>query len=163
MSDKPEGPGWWIASDGKWYPPELHPEASEGSRGEVEDPQVAAAPDRSSEVPAVPAPAGGTAPQGAGEPHRWQGQSQKEAPVGRQFPDLFQKALQGSHLADNITVKYDGDDERNSLSPASGGSGRSAPMTTMTTMTTGGGVPVAAGTAGLTFAAPAKRKWRKGR
>ena len=25
MSDKPEGPGWWIASDGKWYPPELHP------------------------------------------------------------------------------------------------------------------------------------------
>ena len=25
MSDKCEGPGWWIASDGKWYPPELHP------------------------------------------------------------------------------------------------------------------------------------------
>jgi hypothetical protein len=33
----------------------------------------------------------------------------------------------------------------------------------MARMTTGGGVPVAAGTAGVTFAAPAKRKWRKGR
>ncbi len=25
MSDAWQGPGWWIASDGKWYPPELHP------------------------------------------------------------------------------------------------------------------------------------------
>jgi len=25
MSDVPQGPGWWIASDGKWYPPEQHP------------------------------------------------------------------------------------------------------------------------------------------
>ncbi len=25
MSDVPEGPGWWQASDGKWYAPELHP------------------------------------------------------------------------------------------------------------------------------------------
>lgn len=25
MSDFSRGPGWWIASDGKWYPPELHP------------------------------------------------------------------------------------------------------------------------------------------
>ena len=23
MSDTSEGPGWWLASDGKWYPPEL--------------------------------------------------------------------------------------------------------------------------------------------
>lgn len=22
MSDAPSGPGWWLASDGKWYPPE---------------------------------------------------------------------------------------------------------------------------------------------
>jgi len=22
MSDNPQGPGWWLASDGKWYPPE---------------------------------------------------------------------------------------------------------------------------------------------
>jgi hypothetical protein len=25
MSDTSRGAGWWIASDGKWYPPELHP------------------------------------------------------------------------------------------------------------------------------------------
>ncbi len=27
MSDISRGPGWWIASDGKWYPPESHPDA----------------------------------------------------------------------------------------------------------------------------------------
>ncbi len=26
MSDMSQGPGWWIASDGKWYPPESHPD-----------------------------------------------------------------------------------------------------------------------------------------
>jgi len=25
MSDTSQGPGWWLASDGKWYPPESHP------------------------------------------------------------------------------------------------------------------------------------------
>jgi len=25
MSDFQRGPGWWQASDGKWYPPETHP------------------------------------------------------------------------------------------------------------------------------------------
>jgi uncharacterized membrane protein HdeD (DUF308 family) len=24
MSDVSQGPGWWLASDGKWYPPESH-------------------------------------------------------------------------------------------------------------------------------------------
>ena len=23
MSTTSQGPGWWLASDGKWYPPEL--------------------------------------------------------------------------------------------------------------------------------------------
>lgn len=27
MSDVPQGPGWWQASDDKWYPPESHPDA----------------------------------------------------------------------------------------------------------------------------------------
>lgn len=27
MSNTPQGPGWWIASDGKWYPPEQRPAA----------------------------------------------------------------------------------------------------------------------------------------
>ena len=26
MSESPPGEGWWIASDGRWYPPELHPD-----------------------------------------------------------------------------------------------------------------------------------------
>ena len=25
MSDESQGPGWWLASDRKWYPPDLHP------------------------------------------------------------------------------------------------------------------------------------------
>jgi uncharacterized RDD family membrane protein YckC len=25
MSEMSQGPGWWLASDGKWYPPQLHP------------------------------------------------------------------------------------------------------------------------------------------
>ncbi|MCL4448270.1 MAG: DUF4282 domain-containing protein [Actinobacteria bacterium] len=26
MSDVSQGPGWWQAADGKWYPPEAHPD-----------------------------------------------------------------------------------------------------------------------------------------
>jgi hypothetical protein len=26
MSQQPQGPGWWQASDGRWYPPEQHPQ-----------------------------------------------------------------------------------------------------------------------------------------
>lgn len=25
MTDTSQGPGWWLASDGQWYPPESHP------------------------------------------------------------------------------------------------------------------------------------------
>jgi hypothetical protein len=28
MSDTSPGPGWWLASDGRWYAPELHPDAA---------------------------------------------------------------------------------------------------------------------------------------
>lgn len=28
MSDVPQGDGWWQASDGRWYAPELHPDAN---------------------------------------------------------------------------------------------------------------------------------------
>jgi len=33
MSDTSQGPGWWIASDGRWYPPELHPGRSADGMG----------------------------------------------------------------------------------------------------------------------------------
>ena len=26
MSSVSQGPGWWMASDHKWYPPESHPD-----------------------------------------------------------------------------------------------------------------------------------------
>jgi hypothetical protein len=29
MTDTSPGPGWWLASDGNWYPPHLHPDAPE--------------------------------------------------------------------------------------------------------------------------------------
>jgi len=32
------GPGWWIASDGRWYPPELHPDVGASAAVIVEDP-----------------------------------------------------------------------------------------------------------------------------
>lgn len=31
-SDAPLGPGWWQASDARWYPPELHPDAAAPDR-----------------------------------------------------------------------------------------------------------------------------------
>jgi hypothetical protein len=31
MKSEPEGPGWWMASDGRWYPPEVHPAVLSGS------------------------------------------------------------------------------------------------------------------------------------
>lgn len=33
MSDQSQGPGWWEASDDKWYPPELHPDRRPPSEG----------------------------------------------------------------------------------------------------------------------------------
>ena len=51
MSDASQGPGWWLASDGKWYPPEskvlapplppVPPRAEAGSGGPVVRPAPA--------------------------------------------------------------------------------------------------------------------------
>ena len=65
MSDTSQGPGWWLASDGKWYPPELWtgpPEARPG--GAVsQDPTASAFGSRSpSEPGGEPAPAAGSEP-----------------------------------------------------------------------------------------------------
>ena len=120
MSDKSEGPGWWIASDGKWYPPELHPSVRDDSK-----------------VTASARSGGGA------QPDRRQPSSERPVHVGPQFPDLFQKAMEGSHVADNISVKYDGNDRRNSPRPVPGGSSGSP-------VTTGSG-------------SSGKRRWRKSR
>lgn len=46
MSDSSNGPGWWEASDGKWYPPELHPDAAQPTPPEYPS---------TSTIPAAPA------------------------------------------------------------------------------------------------------------
>jgi len=120
MSDVAQGPGWWIASDGKWYAPELHPSrrndpvgATAGSSGSI----------------AQRLALGGTADANH---------------VGPSFPDLFEKAVQGSSLADS--VKWKATDE----------TGR--PVRT--------GAPSTAGQTVGASSAPSngssKKRWRKG-
>ena len=135
MSDKSEGPGWWIASDGKWYPPELHPSVRE----------------ESTTTPSM---------QGLdGVPRRrWDDDPSKATRVGPQFPDLFQKALQGSHVADNISVKYDGEERRD------GGSGSMAGVSATSASTANGRSEGPGGVVGANIGAPvSKKRWRKGR
>jgi hypothetical protein len=50
MSDVSQGLGWWIASDGKWYPPELHP-----SRQQTSAPVAPAVPETPAETDPAPA------------------------------------------------------------------------------------------------------------
>jgi hypothetical protein len=38
MADQSGGEGWWIASDGKWYPPELHPDYQAPTAAPVQAP-----------------------------------------------------------------------------------------------------------------------------
>lgn len=77
MSDVTQGPGWWIASDGKWYPPELHPSV----RAKAQEAGDAAAADRD------PSSDGGQPDHG-----RWD-HSQRSTKGGPKIPDLFQQAL----------------------------------------------------------------------
>jgi hypothetical protein len=55
MSDTSQGPGWWQASDGKWYPPEQAP----GAVPTGPPPGPAGAPPGYGTPPAYGAPAGG--------------------------------------------------------------------------------------------------------
>jgi hypothetical protein len=128
MSEDHRGDGWWMANDGNWYPPELHPSV----RGESEAP----APSRQAEE----------SPRELGA-------------VGPQFPDLFQAALQGNHLADNVSVQYDGDDQRNvPVSVGASASRVSAPSTNAAPGAPGApGGPVGE----FTGATAAKRRWRR--
>lgn len=62
MSDVAQGQGWWVAADGKWYPPELHPTTA-GARSQVTSPARTGSPGTASPTPqaaplrpAVPSP-----------------------------------------------------------------------------------------------------------
>jgi hypothetical protein len=91
MSDKPQGPGWWLASDGTWYPPELHP----SMQGVGKKPPIP--------VPELP-----------GRPAR-SGESDQRTEAGPMYPDLFQQAVAGSSLANVVTVNYADGEPRPSL------------------------------------------------
>jgi hypothetical protein len=52
MSDSTQGPGWWQASDGKWYPPDQHPDLGAPTEAVEATPPTAA-------MPPVAPPAGG--------------------------------------------------------------------------------------------------------
>src|SRR5664280_3160615 len=49
MSDVSQGEGWWVASDGKWYPPYLHPEYRPATPSESPVVQVATSSDAADE------------------------------------------------------------------------------------------------------------------
>jgi len=54
MSDMSQGPGWWIASDGKWYPPHLHPSVRITETPHAESPGTEAPPIGTSDSGAGP-------------------------------------------------------------------------------------------------------------
>jgi hypothetical protein len=77
MTDTSPGPGWWLASDGRWYPPHLHPRSrpagSDGPRPAADPPPSSApapagahatAPRPAAPTPSTPAPAPVRGPAG---------------------------------------------------------------------------------------------------
>ena len=65
MTDGTQGEGWWQASDGKWYPPEQHPDVQAGATQPVES-----VPPPTAAMPVAPPPGGPPpgAPVGPGGP-----------------------------------------------------------------------------------------------
>jgi hypothetical protein len=55
VSDTWQGEGWWIASDGKWYPPESHPDAGAPPAPVPAAPTTAAPAAPASSAPGAPA------------------------------------------------------------------------------------------------------------
>ena len=137
MSDKPQGPGWWLASDGTWHPPELHPSVRDDTSANpaptavpeapvtataapaADSPQApvatAAAPGPGTFAPASPSPSAVPADPTAHRRPQWSGESDRRPEAGPMYPDLFQQAVAGSRLADTITVNSLDGEHRESL------------------------------------------------
>jgi len=107
MSDMPEGPGPWQASDSTWYPPEQHPTAEvaravEGRPNLGEIPTMEPSPSTNvapAKIPPIPVPELPKRPT-------WSGESDRRPEAGPMYPDLFSQALAGSSLANVVTVNY---------------------------------------------------------
>ena len=57
MSDAPMGEGWWMASDGKWYPPQPTQEPAAAPPPAPPEPPVSPAPPMTPPPPGFPPPA----------------------------------------------------------------------------------------------------------
>src|SRR5579863_7425155 len=69
MSEVSGGPGWWIASDGKWYPPHLHPDYQPPAAPPPQPPAAPAQPPGTPPQPSpTPQPTGFGAMQAPGQP-----------------------------------------------------------------------------------------------
>ena len=91
MSDVSQGPGWWMASDGKWYPPEQHPDYVAPA------PPPPAAPPPASPPPAGPPPAG-PPPGGAEPPPTWAPPPAPTSPVPAYGPPMAGAAPPGMYV-----------------------------------------------------------------
>ena len=66
MSDSTQGEGWWQASDGKWYPPEQHPDFQGPATEPISAAEPPTAPPTTAMPPvAPPGPPPGAVPAGA--------------------------------------------------------------------------------------------------
>lgn len=77
MSDVFEGPGYWMASDGKWYPPERHPDSGYRERFAAVPPPVPQAEEM--KPPSVPDTDGVT---------NTQTETKTQAPAASEFPSV---------------------------------------------------------------------------
>jgi uncharacterized RDD family membrane protein YckC len=92
MSNVPQGPGWWIASDGQWYPPQSHPAAAAppwvpvlplpARRSSAEFDEFAPLPPLSAVVPTYAGPAEGSNGHAPGAPAAWAPPSAPARPLG---------------------------------------------------------------------------------
>ncbi len=169
MSDKPQGPGWWLASDGTWHPPELHPSMREDTAVPVDTvppPTVRSrpVPEASNDAPVATVempPMGPVGPRpvpslpGAPKRPAWSGESDRRPESGPMFPDLFEQAVAGSRLASAVTVHYSDGEHAESFdfSTTPGPSGPSEPL-----VSAGGRAPVEVGA--FSGASAKKRRWR---
>jgi len=100
MSDKPQGPGWWLASDGTWHPPELHP-SMQAEAAEVMEAAEAAGTTRVEHVTKTSGPV--PVPELEEKPS-WRGEPDHRPEAGPMYPDLFAQAVAGTSLADVVQM-----------------------------------------------------------
>lgn len=88
MSNTSQGPGWWMASDGKWYPPELWTGPPEANPAGPSVPSQTQAPAQPSAQPTYPAqgPAFGAGAPGPSGPPAYGAAPYANAGYGQYVP-----------------------------------------------------------------------------